>query len=129
MRCSCGRFASEGWAGAKRERASALHAGLRKVPASTQVCLMMRSLPFLLACLALAHLAPAAVSVSDFGAKGDGAADDTRAIQAALDSGEHVTIPRGTFRITNALQPKANQVVELIGTVRVSDSNIQPLTA
>ena len=75
------------------------------------------------------QLAHAAVSVTDLGAKGDGKADDTRAIQSALDSGKNVVIPEGTFRITNALQPKANQTVELIGTIRVADSNIQPLTA
>jgi len=71
----------------------------------------------------------AAVSVTEFGAKGDGDADDTRAIQAALDTGKNIVIPEGTFRITNALRPKANQVIELIGTVRVTDAIIQPLTA
>jgi hypothetical protein len=75
------------------------------------------------------HQAAAAVSVSEFGAKGDGVADDTHAIQAALDTGKHVTIPEGTYRITNALSPKADQVVEVLGTVRVADSHIQPLTA
>lgn len=84
-------------------------------------------LPLLL--LACAPLTCAAVSVAEFGAKGDGIADDTRAIQTALDTGKNVTIPEGTYRITNALQPKANQVIELNGTVRVSDSNIQQLTA
>jgi len=85
------------------------------------------SIPALL--LAGAQFLHAGISVTEFGAKGDGIADDTRAIQAALDSGKNVTIPEGTFRITNALQPKANQVVELVGTVRVADSNVQPLTA
>jgi hypothetical protein len=73
--------------------------------------------------------AHAAVSVTDFGAKGDGLADDTRAIQAALDSGENIVIPEGIFRITNALEPKAGQVIELIGTVRIGDANIQALAA
>jgi len=84
--------------------------------------------------LALCHLvalatltARAAVPVTDFGAKGDGIADDTRAIQSALDSGKNIVIPEGTFRITNALEPKASQVIELHGTVRVADANIQPL--
>jgi hypothetical protein len=70
----------------------------------------------------------AGLSVTEFGAKGDGVADDTKAIQAALDTGKNVIIPEGTFRITNALQPMANQVIELSGTVRIADSNIQPLT-
>lgn len=74
-------------------------------------------------------LACAAVSVTDFGAKGDGKADGTRAIQKALDSGRNVLIPEGVFRITNALEPKAGQVIEIEGTVKVGDSLIQPLTA
>lgn len=89
------------------------------------------NLPFALAlvffvCSQVAH---AAVPVTDFGAKGDGVADDTHAIQEALDTGKNIVIPEGIWRITNALQPKANQVIELIGTVRVADSNIQPLIA
>jgi hypothetical protein len=80
----------------------------------------------LLTCL---HLSAFAVSVLEYGAKGDGVADDTKAIQAALDTGKNVLIPEGTFRVTNALEPKANQVIELVGTVRVADANVQPLTA
>jgi hypothetical protein len=41
------------------------------------------------------------VSVKDFGAVGDGVADDTAAIQAALDSGAaEVIIPSGTYSVT-----------------------------
>lgn len=45
------------------------------------------------------------VSVKDFGAVGDGVADDTAAIQAALDSGAyaHVYIPPGTYKITSTI--------------------------
>lgn len=43
------------------------------------------------------------VSVRDFGAIGDGVADDTDPIQAALNSGESVYIPQGTYLITSAL--------------------------
>lgn len=50
----------------------------------------------------------AALSVIDFGAKGDGVTDDTRAIQHTLDSGKNIVIPEGTFRISNALEPQAN---------------------
>ncbi|HET9411569.1 MAG TPA: glycosyl hydrolase family 28-related protein [Candidatus Saccharimonadales bacterium] len=42
------------------------------------------------------------INVVDFGAKGDGATDDTDAIQAAIDSAENggiIEIPRGTFMI------------------------------
>lgn len=89
------------------------------------------NLPLALVLLSCAcnHVGYAAVSVTEFGAKGDGVADDTRAIQEALDTGKNVVIPEGSWRITNALQPKANQVIELIGIVRVADSNIQPLVA
>lgn len=83
----------------------------------------------LLALFCLVTTAHAAVSVTDYGAKGDGKADDTRAMQKALDSGRNVLIPEGVFRITNALRPKAGQVIEIEGTVKVSDSLIQPLTA
>lgn len=42
------------------------------------------------------------VSVRDFGAVGDGIADDTAAIQAAVDQGGHVRVPRPSvaYRIT-----------------------------
>ena len=44
------------------------------------------------------------VSVKDFGAVGDGVADDTIAIQAALDSGSvSVYMPPGTYKITTSL--------------------------
>jgi hypothetical protein len=71
----------------------------------------------------------AAVSATEFGAMGDGRADDTRAIQAALDSGKSVVVPEGVFRITNALQPRENQQIEIIGTIKVADAVIQPLAA
>ena len=40
------------------------------------------------------------VSVKDFGAKGDGTADDTAAIQAALNASNNVYMPTGNYRIT-----------------------------
>jgi len=43
------------------------------------------------------------VSVKDFGAVGDGVADDTAAIQAAADTGYEIFIPRGTFRVTDSI--------------------------
>lgn len=58
----------------------------------------------------------AGVSVREFGAVGDGQTDDTRAIQAALDTGRKVVIPEGTFLITNALEPSA--VARRASTVR-----------
>jgi hypothetical protein len=56
------------------------------------------------------------VSVKDFGAVGDGVADDTAAIQAALDyvqtlKGGVVNIPAGTFKITSMLSVSVGAVV------------------
>ena len=92
---------------------------------------MLKPAPAFLTALLLAFTSHviAAVSVTEFGAKGDGIADDTRAIQSALDTGKNVVIPEGTFRISDALSPKANQVIELIGTVRIADSIVQRVTA
>lgn len=45
-----------------------------------------------------------AVDVRDFGAVGDGSADDTAAIQTALNSGGHVHFPQqSTFKLTGTL--------------------------
>ena len=43
------------------------------------------------------------VSVKDFGAVGDGTHDDTQAIQAALDSGGCVYLPKGTYVISDTI--------------------------
>jgi hypothetical protein len=48
------------------------------------------------------------VSVKDFGAKGDGATDDTAAIQAAATLGVDVFIPAGTYKINGSISPNAN---------------------
>lgn len=50
-----------------------------------------------------------AINVLDFGAKGDGATDDTQALQAALDravelGGARVVVPPGTYLISEYLQ-------------------------
>ena len=44
-----------------------------------------------------------AANVRDFGAHGDGANDDTAAIQGALNTGRAVRIPAGIYRITSQL--------------------------
>jgi hypothetical protein len=43
------------------------------------------------------------VSVKDFGAVGDGVADDTVAIQAALDAASAIYFPSGTYKVTDTL--------------------------
>src|SRR5216684_557900 len=43
------------------------------------------------------------VSVKGFGAKGDGVADDTAAIQAALNTAQTVVVPKGTYKISSTL--------------------------
>lgn len=43
------------------------------------------------------------VDVRAFGAKGDGVTDDTAAIQTAIDSGENIFIPAGTYAISQKL--------------------------
>jgi len=43
------------------------------------------------------------VNVKDFGAVGDGVADDTTAIQAALNTGKNVVCPTGTFKVSAPL--------------------------
>ncbi len=42
-------------------------------------------------------------SVKDFGAKGNNKADDTAAIQRALDTGQPVFFPAGVYRVSNVL--------------------------
>ena len=44
-------------------------------------------------------------SVRDFGAQGDGIADDTAALQHAIDDGDgFLLLPRGDYRITRPLE-------------------------
>jgi hypothetical protein len=57
------------------------------------------------------------VSVKDFGAVGDGAADDTAAIQAAIDSltnGGTVYFPSGTYRVTASITAN-DAVIHMVG--------------
>lgn len=51
------------------------------------------------------------VSVKDFGAVGDGVADDTAAIQAALDAHSSVYFPDGDYLVSSAIQPNTNNVL------------------
>ena len=52
------------------------------------------------------------VSVAEFGAKGDGRADDTAALQRALDGGRRtVLIPAGTYEISAALRLDSETII------------------
>ena len=57
---------------------------------------------------AASQAAAAFINVFDYGAKGDGTTDDTKAIQdavqAARDTGYPVYVPRGTFLVTDTIQ-------------------------
>jgi len=63
------------------------------------------------------HRSELFVSVKQFGAKGDGATDDTASIQAAIDSlstaGGSVYFPAGTYVLTSAIQ--ARNALKLFG--------------
>jgi len=62
------------------------------------------------------------VSVKDFGAVGDGVADDTAAIQAAIvyaqSANKILLAPAGTYRITSTLTPSPTEPFHLIGEGR-----------
>lgn len=63
----------------------------------------------------LVNSANGAVNVKDFGAVGDGVADDTAAIQAALTAGAGKTVVlSGTHRITNTLTVSASDT-QIVG--------------
>jgi hypothetical protein len=55
------------------------------------------------------------VSVKDFGAVGDGVADDTAACQNAFATGKSVYFPNGTYLLTGNLTAQSNTVVDLNG--------------
>lgn len=50
----------------------------------------------------------AAANIVDFGAVGDGSADDTAAIQAAIDASDYVYVPPGTYKITSTINVNNN---------------------
>jgi hypothetical protein len=59
------------------------------------------------------------VSVMDFGAVGDGVADDTGAIQAAIDASQRVFFGQGTWRITATINVPAGRSLDF-GTGNIS---------
>jgi hypothetical protein len=76
---------------------------------------------------------PATINVRQFGAVGDGVADDTFAIQAAIDSlsayGGGVAIPPGVYRITAAIKMRPNIVLQGNGGATIKQGNAANLTS
>lgn len=58
---------------------------------------------------------PGAVNVKDppYGVKGDGVADDTDALQRAIDAADTIVLPKGYYRLTRTLRLRAK--TQLIG--------------
>lgn len=83
----------------------------------------------------LGLFAEIAVNVREFGAVGDGVADDTTAIQAAIDAAEAgsiktVVMPPGSYRITDTIEHRAGVVVRGAGsptTTIVQSSGASPV--
>lgn len=65
------------------------------------------------------------VSVKDFGAVGDGVADDTAAIQAALNAakGGAVFVPKGKYKITSNIDNGISYEIRLIGEASAFSSH------
>lgn len=64
----------------------------------------MRSIIYPLLFVLVASLSQAQTNVRDLGAKGDGATDDTAAIEKAIHEHGSVSFPRGTYRITRTIE-------------------------
>lgn len=67
-----------------------------------------------------------AKSVKDFGAIGDGRANDTASIQAALDGGGHVFFPAGSYKVTATLIVPGNAEVNIHTGARVFAGAVIP---
>jgi parallel beta-helix repeat protein len=65
-------------------------------------------------------------NVKDFGAVGDGVADDTAAIQAAVNFGRTVIVPYGTYKLTNTIVLSSGYS-SIIGNGRMPFFKINPL--
>lgn len=58
------------------------------------------------------------VNVLDEGAVGDGVADDSAAIQSAIDASDVVVIPEGTYKTTVAINMRSGVTVLCYGTIQ-----------
>jgi hypothetical protein len=60
------------------------------------------------------------VSVKDFGAVGNGVADDTAAIQAAIDTGKDVIFPDAAYKITAQLSVGSQRLIGGVGSKSIN---------
>lgn len=60
---------------------------------------------------------PDGYNVKAFGAAGDGVADDTAAIQAAIDASNSVTFPSGTYKVLSTITLTSNLILRGSGGV------------
>lgn len=56
-------------------------------------------------------------NAKDFGAVGDGAKDDSEALQKAIDASSYLYIPTGTYLVTKSLRLHSNLVLRIHGTL------------
>ena len=69
------------------------------------------------------------LNVQDFGAKGDGIVGDTIAIQAAINSGNEIFIPYGTYLISSNLTLKSDIIITGYGTLKANADGLNMFTS
>lgn len=65
------------------------------------------------------------VSVKDFGAIGDGVADDTSAIQLAINASDEVWFPEGTYKVTSSLTVNKAMTIRVDGVIETTGYQYQ----
>jgi hypothetical protein len=66
------------------------------------------------------------VNVKDFGAAGDGVADDTAAIQAAFAAGSHIVFPAGVYNVTHLTFTGGSKIIRFNGGARLYGISTTP---